>query len=617
MSNSKALIPWLEGVVVDIEKSASDLNGKLLDLKLNKIDLLKYIISLKQQIKSANNKFTMAFVGEFKTGKSTIINSLLNLSGDKGLSNCDDPDTAKCIRIMKKDSGMDYEAEIIYESGSYKNEKMSWMEAKRYTSQVSLDNDPSLKEKASKIEEVRYYIDNEFLSVCNILDLPGTGAGGHSGDHNLVTYKKIDEAEVIFWIVSTVDEPGKAAIENLDRFKSKIIPIINVWKDSKNDIESDFTGEDVKKILMEKYSTYFSDVQEPIIYYAKEICNAQENDEDLQEEWGKSAFFECLNKLLSADVVDLEKDRITRIKKQIDSVLTKIIKELRDVNENIEDIKNKNEQDDTEITLLETKLNTIQRSADAKLKEQTKTTSDEMVSYMSSMTDVFIEDQMDSIHLDTVIRMIGKKRKKELEEELKDSYLNKYLKMNEKPCWYQDMLVSYGDNINILLNSEYAIFKIESKKMQNIKDLDIDKNFVDSILKQTMASFVESLGPIIATIIFAIVLHCLPGGAIIDNIAVALMGGNAFKSKDRITKRKDNIKSRARLSISMQKYSIQNQLLQETRKINSHCKEIIIETINKKRNNVESTSQKVMDVKSHVDNFINILDLYIEQSLDF
>ena len=617
MSDSKALIPWLEGVVSDIEKSSVDLNEKLVDLKLNKIDFSKYILSLKQQIKTANNKFTMAFVGEFKSGKSTTINSLLGLSGDEGLSNCDDPDTAKCVRIMKKESGMDYEAELIFEPGTFKNEKLSWNDAKKYTSQVALDNDPSLKEKSSKIEEVRYYIDNDFLSVCNILDLPGTGAGGHSEDHNLVTFKKIDEAEVIFWIVSTVDEPGKAAIDNLDRFKSKIIPVINVWKDSKNDIESELTGEDVKKILMERYSTYFSDAQEPIIYYAKEICNAQENDDDVQEEWGKAAFAECLNSLLSADVVDLEKDRITRIKKQIGTVFTKIKNELKEVEEKFVDINAKNDQEDTDITLLETKLNTIQRHADEKIREQTKSTSDEMVSFMSQMTEVFIEDQMDSIRLDTVFRQLGKNRKKQLEEEMKDTYLNKYLKMNEKPCWYQDMLVSYGEDINILLNSEYAIFKIEAKKMETIKNLDMDTNFVGSILKQTMASFVEALGPIIATIIMAIVLYCVPGGAIIDNLAVALMGGSAFKPKDRITKRKENIKSRARLSISMQKYNIQNGLLKETKNINAKCKENIIATINQRRENVQSISEKVRAGQSFVTSFTDALSLYTEQSLNF
>ena len=182
---------------------------------------------------------------------------------------------------------------------------------------------------------------------------------------------------------------------------------------------------------------------------------------------------------------------------------------------------------------------------------------------------------------------------------------------------YRGKIPLYHFDMYRIDGEESLYVRRESKKMQSVKNLDIDSNFVDSIIKQTMASFIESLVPIMLTIIMAIVLYCIPGGAIIDNIAVALMGGNAFKPKDRITKRKDNIKSRARLSISMQKYGIQNKLLEETRKINLQCKETIKKTIGEKRDSINSVSQKIKSGKSLVTSFKDALSFYAGQSENF
>lgn len=199
MNNLETAIPFMKQLAEMLEEKKNSINFDLEDLKIRGIDMDNAILRINEQIKTAETKYTIAFIGTFKTGKSTIINSLLNLSGSERLSSEFDPDTAKCVRIIEKPKKQDYDAEVIFEDNIYPVEQISWAEAKKYTSQVALDNESqAFRDKAEHIEEVRYYVDSPFLRLCNILDLPGTGTGGHS-EHTEVTDRKIMEADCIFW----------------------------------------------------------------------------------------------------------------------------------------------------------------------------------------------------------------------------------------------------------------------------------------------------------------------------------------------------------------------------------------------------------------------------------
>ena len=135
MNNIESMVSTLQKMRGDIETYSKSLNASLRACNLKTIDTQPILKNIDAQIESAKSKFTIAFVGTFKTGKSTIINSLLELSGDERLSSEYDPDTAKCVRLIYKEKGAP-EAEVEFYD-SYETEQLSWAEAKKYTSQSS------------------------------------------------------------------------------------------------------------------------------------------------------------------------------------------------------------------------------------------------------------------------------------------------------------------------------------------------------------------------------------------------------------------------------------------------------------------------------------------------
>lgn len=614
------LIPYMNGMVNYLTEQEEELNNHLKQIEVSPIRFFDDCISvINQQIKTAENKFTMAFVGEFKTGKSTIINSILNLTGDEKLSNEYDPDTAKCIRIMYKEKEIDYEAEIIYEENTYPNEKTDWYTAKKFTSQVALDNDEILKEKAEKISEVRYYIKNDILTVCNILDLPGTGAGGHIEDHTKVTYKKILESDIVFWVVSTCDEPGKDSVSNLERIKNKIIPIINVWQFEKEDIYGPFSADDIKKFISEHYSIYFTDTEEPICYYAKEIEYAQDNNEEVKEEWGKKSFSDCLDKILFYKDEYLEDERTYRVTKNIKDVLSNLEEYLEKTKSDMGEIKEKFKEENAQIKALERKLHLCSGSANQKLIDSSDTIADEIVEYLQKVTDCFIEDQMQKSNLKMLLKSIGRNRKEKLKEELIKRYKDEYLKVNIEHCWYENMVKRYIEEIKALINSEYSRFEIEIQDdIYDIKDIkykDMDADFINNIIEQNTNAFMQNMGNIINTIIFSIILCLVPGGQIIDAISIGFLGNSKLK-EDVIISKKDNIKRRTRADIYMQKHSIFNDLNEKVQQINKNCEKQINDTImkkqevNKKNNNNYTETEEIIKnlrkkIKTYQDDFKN------------
>lgn len=60
----------------------------------------RYIRDIERQLDTSKEEYTIAFVGMFNSGKSTVINSLLGLTGGARLSEEDRPDTVKRICIF-------------------------------------------------------------------------------------------------------------------------------------------------------------------------------------------------------------------------------------------------------------------------------------------------------------------------------------------------------------------------------------------------------------------------------------------------------------------------------------------------------------------------------------
>ena len=74
MNNVETMKSTLESIKNQIIDSSEKLNSALVEVGINKEDFNNAILKIEKQVVSAENKFTIAFVGTFKTGKSTIIN---------------------------------------------------------------------------------------------------------------------------------------------------------------------------------------------------------------------------------------------------------------------------------------------------------------------------------------------------------------------------------------------------------------------------------------------------------------------------------------------------------------------------------------------------------------
>ena len=616
MAKTSALIPWLQGMLDTFHGYEDEINSYLMESGLSTIQLGEYERIIKQQINTAQNKFTMAFVGEFNSGKSTIINTLLDLGEHEKLSCLDSPDTALSIRIMHKEKDCDFDAEIIFKPGTFENERVDWDTAKKYTSQVAIDEDPSLAIKVSNIDEVRYYIDKDIMTVCNILDLPGTGTGTHR-EHTELTNTKIFEAEVVFWVVSTSSEVDRTAIANLEKISSKIIPVINVWQFEKEGIKGEYTAEETKKDITEKYSEYFSNKEEPIVYYGREIEYALQHGLEVKNEWGRDCFVECLERIVYSESIDSDDANVERVKKTISKELRAALHVIEEKQESLKDVNNEIEHDESELDVLETSLYSTYQSVDTKIKDISKATAKKIIDYFLGVTDAYIEDEMQSANLQLLIRSIGRGKKEALKKEMEEKYRNEYLKVQDKPCWYDEVMNDFVEDVKTLLNGEYASFKIKAKEIQDKTSfIDMPNDFIASIIQQSINAFLESMGSVMVTIISTIVLVLVPGGEIIDNISIALLGKSTIGT-DRITKKKENIKSRARLSINIQKNGVVHGISSIGQDINKECQKNIEKIITGKRNDSELKKRNFEKTNNSFISFINIINDYLIETESF
>ena len=565
MNNIESIKSTLESIKNQVIDSSEKLNSALMDVGINKEDYNNAILKIEKQIVSAENKFTIAFVGTFKTGKSTIINSLLGLKGEARLSSEYDPDTAHCIRIIEK-MGQTYEAEVDF--GTYcKPEQLSWIVAKKYTSQVALDaEDEDFRKKASMVKEVRYYVDSPLLRLCNILDLPGTGTGSHD-DHTAVTDEKIMESDCFFWVLSTDIEPDKETIKNLKKIRHKLLPIINVWKFEKEGIEGERSPQEIIDLMKNVCSEYLVNAENPIIYYAKEIDYAQLNDLPIREEWGKEIFIDKIQEIISNVQVG---DRATRIK----SNLLDALSECRDLLENVKDssklkeLKSLSQRHGTEVTKKYQRLDRCNNLVNSDITATAKKTADEILDIIAEASGSFIQNKMSGVDLKYLIKMFTKKQKDDMSKEFEDEFKKNYLKFDSG--WLEDAIQDYYNEVFKILKSKYIDFScslIDEERAENTGfDVGELTGFMDTISSQIQKDFQSKSVNLLASAVLTVTLLAIPGLNLLDSVATICSVGSGiggFVDDSKLRSRINMIIAQSKVQIRQQKYSIVKQLKEQ------------------------------------------------------
>ena len=604
MNNLETAIPFMKQLVEILQKKNESINTDLDELRIREIDLDSSILRINEQIKSAETKYTIAFIGTFKTGKSTIINSLLNLSGTERLSSEFDPDTAKCVRIIEKPKRQDYEAEVIFENNIYPIEHTSWIEAKKYTSQVALDGESqAFRDKAEHIEEVRYYVDSPLLKLCNILDLPGTGTGAHS-EHTEVTDKKIMEADCIFWVISTDAEPDIESIRNLEKINTKMLPIINVWQSEQEDIFSELTPDDIKTMLLEQYTAYFASAENPVIYYAREIDLAQQQGRELKEEWGKQQFTDKVNDILNNIN---HGDRMLRIKNQIDTALSSCETQITDLlqNHQMETLKQAEKAESIEIIKIKNQLKKANRLATGEIKQTASKATNDLLDIFIEASNAFIDNKMQGTNFDALLR-------RRSEEKLKREFEEDYVRLNNG--WLDNLVKEYTDDVKSILEGIYVDFSLETEVINSSKNFDLNSDdlnaFIAGLSDVMSKDMAQRLLPIIISAITGGILMIIPGGLIIEAFLTTIVAGVTsmfnIPKDNKLIQKKETIKQQAKSQIRQQRAHITNSFIQCAEEVNS-------EFYNEINSKISGRDEKNKAKKAKMDS----LDLKLQDILDF
>lgn len=565
MNNIESLKEVISEIGKRVQSSADELNAALSDVGMHRVDLSNSITRIEKQVISADSKFTIAFVGTFSTGKSTIINSLLDLKGEARLSNDYDPDTARCVRIIQK-AGRNYEAEIDF-GEAYPTERISWSEAKKYTSHVVLESAPaSMQERAKYISEVRYYVDSPLLDLCNILDLPGTASGSSEGAlDEEVTNAKIMESDCFFWVVTTENEPDPDTLRNLEKISNKLLPIINVWQSEKEEIHGEYTPQEIIQILKDSYSAYLQNSEDPVVYYAKEIDDAQQAGTEVKPEWGKDAFVQKVQEILC----NIQSgDRAKRILKNMTDSFNECKGAITDVksDKRFAELKSEANKDSSEILRQFQRLERCNNIVIGDLNDAAKKTADDIIDIISDASQSFIQAKMSGFDLKNMLRMFTKKQKSELAQELTEEFKNSYLRFNTG--WLDKCVSVFSRDVISILKSKYIDF---STTLNDGNEIEIGSDFsagdmtsfVDSIAEQLQKDAQSKMVSLISSALTVTLLFMIPGFALLDEVASIFSVGKSFgdlSNDSRLRSKINMVVSHSKVQIRQQRYTIVTQL---------------------------------------------------------
>lgn len=593
----------------EIEEHGNTVNSKLDAFKIRHIDVSKAITNFEQQIKSAESKFTIAFVGTFKMGKSTTINSLLELKKDARLSSEYDPDTAKCIRLICADDDHKAGTAEVDFDGYFPTEKLSWKEAKKYTSQVALDKeDDMFREKADHIDEVRYYVDSPLLKLCNILDLPGTGAGGAAGSqHTKVTRKKLLEADIVFWVVSTSAVPGNETVKNLQDIKHKLLPIINVWQKECDGIKSDISPEQIIAFIKENFSAYLANADDPVIYYAGEIDNAQQNGGDIKPEWGKKQFTDKVESILENINSG---DRAAKMRVNLTSAVTECARTLEELKSDpaLADFHKDAKTDKQKNDKLQRQLAECRRLAYGNVQQEAIKTAEEIIKILTNATEAFINSKMVGLDFKAVF-----KKKKEYGAELRREYRDNFIRI--KDGWIENAAKDYTDNVKVILDGMFINFADDSA--ENIQGGTLDDNildignFAENIAANLQQNMLSKLIPLLVQTVTGIVLLCIPGLNLLDSVYMIFAGFGGAKGlaqNDQLQQRAKAVILQSNAQIRMQKYTISEALKKNGKDITEQYYTGILNELKAHGEELNGQLEKYTDLMNSIEVFCGVLD---------
>lgn len=462
------IVPALTSLSEEIERLSTKMSEyqnsdaiKASDLMLDE-ELFEQLINLKKrtdaQVKTADRKFTLAIVGEFKAGKSTFINALLKLKDGQRLSTEDSPDTACSILILNKEAG-DSEACIVMKDGSRYD--LSWEEAKNYTSQVYRDKEPN-KFKYDDIEEIEYYVDNQLLDAIAINDLPGTGSRYYD-THTEAAKAKIQEADAVLWVTPGNKEPDasiRRLFMQLGLHHRRLIPVVNVFEDLTKSPPLYRDEDEVNSILQElrdEWSDFFD--QEPVCVSAKmlEIESVKpEPDKDAMLRYGHDEILRTIDSVRQRAEKLGDSIRVKRLKGMGLDLIGEANQVAAQIDLKVTTNKTRLDSSEQEYASRQDEMDDIRSSLRPMIRSRAKSKSREICDIVAAQGRNFVEQTLQMSNFGDLKQAM--KNRKKLNEDLRDRFINDYLKLNEQPNWMDQLMIDYAEDVRTIIMPEWRSF---------------------------------------------------------------------------------------------------------------------------------------------------------------
>jgi len=500
------------------------------ELKI-RVDLQHLINQVEGQIRTAEREFTIAVVGEFKVGKSTLLNGLLGLTGEAALSAEDTPDTACSIMLRHRQPDLP-EARLVFLDGSVV--ETTWAQAKRLTSQVYLDQHPAERGRAHQLREVEYFVASPLLAQAQLNDLPGVGSR-YWDNHTELTHKIMKEADAILWVVADREpsQDARHALSILSQYARSVIPIINVIEDPKADPPLPRRPEreqELADILLREFRDFFSpEIEAPLLVSARviEIERAKPRPfAEVLREAGLDDLLGTLERLFFEHREQQAQGRRSRLR----GVALAVINEGQTgVEGGLEEIDRKVKALHEEVGGVEKRVRHI-ASVDVSLLSSIRILAEaqalEICDRIAHQAGLFIEDQMQITRFSNLGKSLTAKGRERLSGELRDKFLDQ-LHLRESPNWLDHMSTDFAEQARNLALAEWsALGWVENPGSPQARTVSLPFRDLQRLGEDMRDSIVSILARMLGVAGFTGLIALLPGAQAL--IALGFVGASSL-----------------------------------------------------------------------------------------
>ncbi|HBL30950.1 MAG TPA: hypothetical protein DD490_29300 [Acidobacteria bacterium] len=578
-------------------------------------DFGRILDEVERQAKTALKRFTVAFVGMYNCGKSTILNSLLGLQGMARLSDQDSPDTAKSIRLGYRADAEAPECMLHFRDGS--TETMAWAEARTLTSEVYMEEHPAARRKAEEVVEVEYFLANPLLLSLDFLDLPGTGTSNWRTDTAL-THQRLKEADLVFWVIGTsTAEPARTDLEDLrilQDVKAHVVPLINVWSDEAAGISGEVSVEEMAAAIHRYLAQYFADGARCFAYFAREIDLARQRGEELRPEWGLEPLLAHLNGLLGEE--NVRRERIRRIAGAIGSHLKRLGDHLRSEVKVLDEVQGELEETGDALLHHEGERQEIGRVLRPRIKELADDASRQVVAVCLNAADAFIEDELRLSNW-TLLGEAIKRNPEQAGQRMHARFKNDFLHLDRKPSWLDGVNRSFLDDVRDVVHGAWARFLRDLQKSSGPEGLEaaIGGDFLDSALDRVTGAMLQRGFLLVLAGVFTALLF-IPGGFVIE--VVSLLGVALVQLfQDPLEKARKNAKLRARVALEHNRLEIRNIFVEHGMEIHKDLDEQFTikqrqqgHKLSAEREALRMAGRDLADLGTELESFAQDMDLF-------